>query len=194
VLGVPGYPRSNWEWTKVIIKSIGQLIRLRSFKHVIVLELDAVDKEIEAFWLKWLLPKLVVQTETNITLKQARLRAVEVAERFGIDAEVAEVILEDIQLPEARITVHPGENGSTVIDATHYFYPIDIRSVLEVIGEQSEFSKQIIMSDSRVDFEALNHDEWLFNPIEITTGPDVLILLRGYAPVVRRKFSGLIAN
>jgi hypothetical protein len=208
VLGYKSYPRNLFHWMWVIIKSALQLIIFKSHFHFLILELDTVNLEVQDFWLKALKPKLVIEAGSPckvITGTQVLKIPVDkksavpykglihaVGNYLDIDSQLIDVVLESVNLAEPRIRFLKGQNSALVIDATHYYFPISLKAVLELV----DLSKPtVLISTNPHDLELFPPNSNIaINPSEIVTSPVSTIILRGQRAKVIRKYQYLIAG
>jgi hypothetical protein len=193
ILGARGYPTNLWQWLKLLVKSSVQLIWIKPFTHVLILEMATVSREVTQFWLRALSPELVVDT-TDLEFNAQQLIAFvcRQLEELDVDSELAEQLLTDYQLPEARMNYYQGPAGSRVLDATHRFYPPNWESVLEIVDEL-KLQSQILLTDGQASSLPTELKGWQVNPLEPQLGSNTLIVLRGFGPLVKHKYQDLLA-
>lgn len=152
VFGTEYYPKNIFEWLKVIVKTILQLIFLEKHSNILILEMTTKRTEILDYWLEITKPDLVItcgnhppshyfNQETAVSLnvdKQPSLQpymdlAVKAGEKFGLDKQEVKQSLENFSLPEARIRLHPGKKGGLVVDATYNYFPPSRQSLEEIL-------------------------------------------------------------
>lgn len=197
VFGASGYPQNWWQWVKVIVKAVLLWIKLPSYKHFMIVEVDTIDKAVTDFWLKVLKPAEVVRTEAvnNPDLDSYKQLALEVASRFDVDSEIAAGILEFYEPEHARISFQAGVNGGLVVDATYHFYPADLELVAEAI-EIADGANVLVLNPSKQDLALADaYTDWNFaDSVDVEQiGRKSTIILRGFAPVARRKFKHIFA-
>lgn len=198
VFGASGYPDNRWQWFKVIVKALLQWIKLPSYKHFMVIEVDTVDKQITDFWLDVLQPAEIVETEAakEPKLEDYRELALQVGEKFDVDTEIAASILEFYEPEHARISLRKGVNDSLVVDATYHFYPAPLQVVAETVVDNKSGDEVFVVNPSEKDLELREKfPKWQFlggsgdEDIERgSLGRKSTIILRGFAPVAQRKF------
>jgi len=210
VINYPRYPRTGIEWLWVIIKTYLQLQRLQPFSHFLILELDTVDLEIQKYWIDVLQPKVKLITGpdqkiilANKTLTPKQLSdslenykdlAIRIGSYFDVDKEIAAIILEDLEFPRARIDFLKGVQGAVIVDATHYYFPISIKAVLELVATPD---RKIIFTDNPSDLQYLELVNWqnlFINPKNYSPQPDDTVILRGLKTKILRKFNHLIRH
>jgi|GEM_PF-1896047 len=196
VLGYPDYPSSYSKWIWVIIKSFIQLFTVKAFKHALVLELKPSKTSVMAYWLSILNPEILIQLGTtvyeftptdfglfrNYNIDDSSTAgyehiATEVGNYLHMDSLDIELGLAAIRFPEARIRLLPGINSSTVVDATHYYFPLKLASVLETISTGK--GRLIAFTDYELDQQLLTAENWEVNPLNFTPLKNDTVLLRG---------------
>jgi hypothetical protein len=98
----------------------------------------------------------------------------------GVEQEIAEAILSVTDLPTPRIRFIPGIQGSLILDAMHYYYPISIKSVLEVAKLSGEH--RIVFTEDPDELKYLNenmHNGFVVNPDRYFPGKGDVVVLRG---------------
>lgn len=207
VLNYPHYPASAWEWLWVLLKSSLQIFTVPRFSHYLILEMHAVTTGIEELWLQALSPKYLInvdsqtrqnqeerrehvegQVSLNVTTKKKPLQylqkqAVNLATQEGVPEDIARALVDELQFPQTRIKFHATANGQVLVDARHYYYPMPLRSVLELLPE-AETEGVIVISDLANDNQLISKAEESefeieLNPPQITqtTKP---IIVRGF--------------
>lgn len=63
ILGAKYYPQNMVEWIQTLIKAGVQLLLVKPHKHILVLEISDVKKEIVEFWLKTIQPVVLIICE-----------------------------------------------------------------------------------------------------------------------------------
>ncbi len=203
------YPNSYLGWLLIILKVSLQLVVLKQYYHF-VLELDTVNHEIRDFWMDLLNPEMTVITgdsqkivipngeyavkrEQNL-LENYKKLAIKVGEHYDIDKYISEAILDGVKFPKARINFLPGKDDSTIIDATHYYFPISIKSAMELVDPYAE--EVVVLTENEHDTEyILKHfktNDVRINPENYKPRPGDFILLRGLRTQTIRKYWYLI--
>lgn len=195
VINYSTYPGNVFAWSWALAKTLARLIKNRPHEHFLVLELDAVNQRIQNYWLDVLHPTLVIDTGKitgeNLLRKYSDL-AKDVGEKFGVDPEIAEAVLSEIKFPKARIRFVPGKNEALIIDSTHYYFPVSIKSVVELASEEQ---RKILISSNPHDLKYLKEgnleDAWMVNPSRYTPEKGDLIVLRGQKTHALREYEYL---
>jgi hypothetical protein len=199
VLGYPKYPYTIFEWLEVLIKNYFNLKRIGPYRHFLVLELNFVDSKILDFWLKVLKPETAlivgnvpldyseyeIKKVVKITrhagkdiLGPYRIAVTQLGRFYNFTPEEVEKALESFSLPQSKIRFFPGKNGTTIIDATHYYFPIALSSVLELADAQEKTSRLILFSHLKADKNLVPKDA-LLNPKNYQPQENDIIIIRG---------------
>jgi len=204
IIGYPEYPRSYLAWIKMIGKTIVQISTLKPYKHFLVLELNSTDTDILDTWLKittsevvlvvgktpidyekYKFKKIVKISSSNSEniLGPYKIAARQIAKFYEIDDSVVEKLFDTIELPNSKVRFFPGVNGSFVIDATHYYLPTKLASVLEVVDPNQEEGNTVIFTDNSQDKKYLdqntNHLSLEVNPSNCAPRINDVIIIRG---------------
>lgn len=182
ILAYPRYPSSTLEWLWVLLKTVLQLFTIKPFYHFLVLELNAPNPEIVEYWKQIVKPSksFVVSEYPDSELMEPHFElGWEVADEFGIAEQKVLEVLSTFSLPEARIDIRKGRNGSLVLDATHYYIPIKLDAILELIP--AEAKRLIYFGKDRTEMQRLRQldSRWVFNPLELDHAVEDVIVLRG---------------
>lgn len=182
ILAYSHYPGSNMEWVWVLTKTCLQLITIKPFFHFLVLELNAPNPEIVDYWKQIVQPAksfVVEENEGDDLLEPHFGLAWEVADSFGISEQKVVEVLTNFSLPEARIDIRKGKNGSLILDATHYYIPIKLDSILELIPTDAR--RLIYYGKDRSEMQLLRSldTRWVFNPPQLEHTAEDVIVLRG---------------
>ncbi|MFC1756193.1 hypothetical protein ACFLZK_02260 [Patescibacteria group bacterium] len=203
VLGYPNYPNNYLEWGWVLIKSHFLLKKNPSYRHFLILELNFTHPGILAHWLKVLKPetalivgkvpldysefgiKKVVKisnTHPEEILKPFEIAAIQIGRFYRINPDDVDNAIKNFSLPSPKIRFYPGINGSILIDATHYYFPIKLEAVLELVsnGEEPTVGNNIIYTNLKKDKHALkSKKDWKINPKDYKPQPDDTVVIRG---------------
>lgn len=208
VLDQKNYPYGFFSWVWFSIKSFVQIFTIRSFKHALVLELKPQNQNVLDYWLDILRPEIFVQLGEfkyfinkeqvkffrNYNIDDAKAGyehiATEIGQYLNIDELDIELALANIKLPEARLRILPGLNNSIVFDATHYYFPLKLSSVLETIETDKE--NCIAFTKYQKDKEVLESLGWQVNPPNYLPRADDIILIRGRRSNLLSEYSHLI--
>lgn len=74
ILGAKVYPQNMYEWIQTVLRVALQILIVKPHRHVLVLEISDVKKDLAEFWLNIIQPKVVVICgETSLYLKGSTL-------------------------------------------------------------------------------------------------------------------------
>jgi len=216
VLGYPNYPEKHWEWVWILIKSFFLIKKNPPHKHFLILELNFIDSEILSYWLKVIAPettlivgkvpldysefsiKKVVKisnTHPEEVLKPFEMAAQQIGRYYKLSSEEIDNAIKTFSLPSSKIRFFPGINNSIIIDATHYYFPIKLNSVLELVINDTDVGQKIIFTDNKKDIKLLKkHSGWEINPGNYTPKDNDVIVLRGNKLKNMHKFEYLFAS
>lgn len=216
VLGYTTYPQNALAWLWLLIKSYFLIIKNPSYHHFLVLELNFVLPDLLSYWLDVLKPDSVLivgrvpldysefgikkvvkisQTHTEETLKPFKLAASQLGRYYKLSQEDIDKALKAFSFPSSKIRYFPGTNGSILIDATHYYFPVKLGAVLELVHDGSNVGRKIIFSHNDQDKALLRKNKvWEKNPNDYEPQPNDVIILRGPRPDMIRKFGHLFAS
>ncbi|MBU1017269.1 hypothetical protein KJ678_03870 [Patescibacteria group bacterium] len=176
-LGILTYPSNTIKWIKLIISSLFRIIYLKPHKHFLIIEIPEINKKITEFWLNKLNPKFILITgkseyEPKLPKENTYNNVKEVLKKVGVKETIKE-------LPQPRIRIYR-ENNATVIDATSYYIPPPIKSVLELIN-LPKFGKIILFSNSKKDQKdtLTIFPNALINPQTAQIEPEDVVIKRG---------------
>jgi len=204
VLGYPNYPNNYLEWVWVLVKS-GFLVKKNpSYKHFLVLELNFLNPRILAYWLKVLKPetalivgkvpldysefgfKKVVKihnSHPDDLIKPFEIAAQQIGRFYRLEPHEIDNAIKNFALPSPKIRFYPGIGNSILIDATHYYFPINLEAVLEVVAnedDETEKSDRVIFTDLKRDKTALRgKDSWQINPKNYDPKDNDVVIIRG---------------
>ncbi len=204
VLGYPTYPDNYPEWIWVLIKSYFLVRKNPSYRHFLILELNFMDPEILSHWLKILKPetalivgsvpvdysefgikKIVKITDIHPEdiLKPFEMAVHQIGRFYRLEPQEIEQAIKNFSLPSSKIRFYPGKNSSVLIDATHYYLPVRLDAVLELVingDDEEEKSNKIIFSNLKNDKILLkDYPKWQLNPKRYSPQPNDVIILRG---------------
>lgn len=202
ILDYPNYPRWLGEWLWLIIKTLIQLIKIRPYKHALVLEMHPINEGVWQFWQELTLPFAVVKVgefpygsavkpveiSSDAELEDMKQLAKRVAQIFNLDELDIDLGLETLNFPAGRIRFLRPRFEGVVIDSTHYYFPIRLDSVLEVANAFE--GRKIIFTNDRRDWEKLN-TSWKINPVKYTPQENDVVVLRGRRTVDLKKYHNL---
>ncbi len=216
VLGYPNYPEKHWEWFWILIKYFFLIKKNPPYKHFLILELNFMDPEILSYWLKVLKPETVLivgkvpldysefsikkvvkisHTHPEEILKPFELAAQQIGRYYKLGSEEVEKAIKTFSLPSSKIRFFPGINSSIIIDATHYYFPINLNSVLELVINDTDVGQKIIFTFNKKDQKPLKErDDWQINPQNYDPEPNDVIILRGNKFKNMHKFEYLFAS
>lgn len=209
ILGQKNYPSGFFSWTWFTLKSFVQIFTVKSFKHALVLELKPQNQNILNYWLDILSPEILIQLgEFKYTLADRKISffrnyniddntkagyehiATGIGKHLQIEDLDIELALAGIKLPEARLRILSGINGATIFDATHYYFPLKLSTVLETI--ESDSKNNIAFTKYEKDQELLRSLDWQVNPENYIPKADDTIILRGRRANLLSDFGHLI--
>lgn len=196
ILNYPNYPKNLLGWMWLVIKTLVQLITIRPYNHNLVLEVHPLDAGVWYYWKNIIRPDLVVKvgnfeygvaagfmemSNSEDVLDSAKDLAMEVAERLGIDGIDAELGLSQLDLPEPRLQILNGKNGSTIVDATYYYFPIRLQAIADIVPSLGEEVFIINPSTDDLDFIGEQNLNWQIQSSNKDLGQKSgqVIILRG---------------
>jgi UDP-N-acetylmuramyl pentapeptide synthase len=163
IIGALDYPTTFFKWIFLTAKTLWQIVTVKPYHHFLVLEMSPATPLTLSYWLDITNPNLVVicgeiPTEfpadkyKTFEIKESSIveiknKALEVGEVFAVEPESAREALKKINFYPTRIRFFPGINGKFIVDATYYYYPIKIDSVVELV-ESLPGKKLIITNES----------------------------------------------
>ena len=163
IIGAEDYPNTIFKWIILAAKTLWQVITIKPYHHFLVLEMSRATHQTLSYWLDITNPNLVIicgeiptEFPTNkyktFKIKESSIveiknKALEVGEMFGLKSESAKEALKKINFYPTRIRFFPGINGKFIVDATYYYYPIKIDSIVELV-ESLPGKKLIITNES----------------------------------------------
>lgn len=197
ILGHSSYPKNPLEWAVLVAKTVLSLKKIQPYEHILVLELNAVKPEILKYWLDITKPevvliagktpldysvysfKKVVKIVSDETLMPFKLAGEQIGRYFRIDDASIKKALDTLQLPNSKIRVLPGINHSLVIDATSYYLPIKLESILDMVNITED--RVHIFTDSKKDIEQLKklNTTIYINPQTYTQDSASVFIVRG---------------
>jgi len=186
ILGYPKYPQNPLEWIKAVTTICLQIITVKSYKHILVLEIPNNKEKIYKYWTNILKPTQIINVNQNLlsTDKKELEHFTKVLfktklKKYGIDEETIAEQIQNLRLPLSKIKIMKGRNHSTIIDSTHYYYPIPLISVLEVATAMK--GNKILIHDNAETklINTLTDSNWSLNPKNYTPQSNDVILIRG---------------
>lgn len=196
-----GYPNSKLEWLWMVIKVFGQLFTVRPYSHVLVLELAPTSQQVFDSWLEYLHPQtLIVVGGTVLQLPHAGMQimklpdemgkisqtASEVARNLGMQEVDIELGLTMVNFPEPRVRFLTGSAGQVVVDATHYYFPLKLNSVLELVDGFA--GRKVAFTPYELDIKLLQEKGWEVNPKSYLGKKSDVVLLRGRRMAEYKKY------
>ncbi len=201
ILDYPGYPQSILGWLWLLVKTSLQLWSIKPYKHLLVLEMQPLSSQVLDYWLEITQPQFVVQVGALGANGHSRIQGgweklsvdeggnqdvlepyIRVAKELGtklhIDDLDVELGLESLDFPEPRVRFWRSKAGGNVIDATYYYFPIRLESVLE-IAESFEGNPICFTSDAEDKRKLAAIGGWEVNPVNYSPKTEDVILLRG---------------
>lgn len=151
VVGAEEYPTSPIGWITTIVRTVGRLLFLPKYKHVLVLEIGYTNKEIFDYFWQVTQPQILVrcgkapylskdQTASSTfvvdeteDLEGYRKAAVKVGEIFKIAPKESKEALEHFSLPRPRIRILPARGGGLIVDATYNYFPPKEKALEEIL-------------------------------------------------------------
>ncbi len=183
VFGEFSYPKSSFSWIILIIKIVAQLVRLKPYKHVLILEISRLNREVYDFWVHILNPKFIIEVPKNLDFTAKKLipssllvTINDVMNYYKIEESYFYLQIEKLNLPTSRIKILKGPNKSLIIDARHYFYPTPLASVIEISSTLS--GRKVIFTDEK-DIENVIKLGFLINPKNFKPTKNDTIIVRG---------------
>lgn len=197
VFGELSYPKPRWKWIPTILKILALLIKVKPYKHILIIEISNLNREVYEFWIKVLKPKFVVKVpEKDLTNKETLPTAVlniinDVIKFYEIQSDYLIAQLNKINLPSSRIKLRKGENNSLIIDSRHYYFPTPLTSIFEVASAFD--GRKIIFTDIEDDLKQLKNqkDKWLINPEYYSSESEDVVVVRGDKTKISLKFLGI---
>ena len=205
ILGIQAYPSNIYGWIKILIKNIIIQKKIKPYKHFLVLELSAVNKQILEYWLEITKPevaliaggvpidiskynfKKLVKISSNGNgdlLGSFKIAVMQIAKFYKIDENVVENTFLEKNLPNSKIRFFPGYNNSFIIDATHFHRPIPLESAIDIIENPNV--KKIIFTNIKSDLLYLRKKgvikSWIINPKKYEPQNEDVIVIRGQRP------------
>ena len=149
IIGSSDYPTTFFKWIILTARTLWQIVTVKPYHHFLVLEMSPAARLTLSYWLDITNPNLVIicgeiPTEfptdkyKTFEIKESSIgeiknKALEVGEMFGVNSEPAKEALKTINFYPTRIRFFPGKNGKFIVDATHYYYPIKLAAVIELV-------------------------------------------------------------
>lgn len=202
ILNYPNYPKWFGEWVWLVIKTLGQLIKIRPYKHFLVLEMHPINEAVWNYWQELTLPFAVIKVgefayQTKIKtldvgatgeIEEMQGLAKRVAMTFNFDELDIDLGLETLTFPKGRIRFLRARFDGVVIDSTYYYFPIKLESVLEVANAFD--GNKVIFTDDKRDWEGLD-TSWKINPTDYVPQHNDVVVLRGRRTVDLKKYENL---
>lgn len=193
VFDYPNYPESKLEWLWLVLKVTLQLLTVRPYSHMLVLELAPTSQRVLDSWLQYLHPHILMTVGNSMLslTKRVGTHQVEVGDEPGeIDLATKRIALGlgmdevDIELgramvsfPEPRVRFLTGNTDQVVVDATHYYFPLKLNSVLELVDGFGD--RKVAFTPYELDIKLLQENGWEVNPDHYAGERSDVVLLRG---------------
>lgn len=165
IIGATDYPTTFFKWVLLTTKTLWQSLTTKPYYHFLILEMSPANSQTLSYWLDMANPNLVIICgETPVEfpaykyeafeLKESSIegiknKALEVGKMFGVKPESARESLKAINFYPTRIRFFPGKNGKFIVDATHYYYPIKLTAVIELV--ESLPGNKLIITEENVE-------------------------------------------
>lgn len=216
ILGFKRYPQKIWEWLWLVIKSGLENVYIKPYSHILILELNFTKADILDEWLKIIKPETafivgsmpidyseygfrkVIKISNNGAeeiLGPYKIALGQLTKLFDIKEEFIDEIVQKFNLPETKIRILPGLNNSTIIDATHHYYPSNLEAALELVPEES--TNNIIYTKMKPDLSVLKnikYNNWIINPDKYAPKENDIILIRGNRLNILNDFPNIFEN
>lgn len=216
IIGVKHYPKSLWEWLKLVPITLAKLLVFLPYDHIMVLDVVFHDPQITHYWLRSLNPEVIVVTEgeasdyeeydakvigyaENLDCPECAYveTAVRVAKYFEIEEDIVRGILATMPITRPRLALISGINGSTIIDAGYHYFPAAVESILELAPSQS--GRKIFLTDTFSNSQGRNLKEllskdWQVNPSKLIPQPKDVIVIRAQYHNLLENYGHLIAG
>lgn len=150
VLGINNYPKNKYEWIKTNIKILLLLIKLKPYKHTIVIEISLNNKDLNKFWSNLLIDKYLITTNSAL-IKDLKIKEntkiIKINEddvlniTEGKHNSLVETLLKinnqqykniKIIIPKTKIRILKGINNNVVIDSRFLYYPTNIKLIEDI--------------------------------------------------------------
>lgn len=151
ILGYLYYPKNNFDWIKILLRSFIQLLWISPYKHLLIIEIREITPSIYRFWLDTIKPSFIIDTnsislsEFNEIYEDKIPKTIEKAlARLKISLkEALENIHLEIAPSSSRFKVILLADQNILIDARYYYHSPVLESVLEA-ATSFEGSKYLI--------------------------------------------------
>ena len=148
---------------------------------MLILEIPNTKTDIYNYWVNILRPThiLNISQSVDFTAKSELVHFLYVLfstkfKQYALDREFISKQVEKLNLPSSKLKILKGVNNRTIIDNTHYYYPISLTAALEVANTFE--GRKILFHDET---ETYNLENWLINPKNYMPQKGDVILLRG---------------
>ncbi len=202
VLGTLDYPSNYIMWIVLIVRTFFQLLYLKPYKHVLILDLYHNNSNISEFWVNTVKPDLIITSMNSNISAKAKIIAIskqdeenilnlkepsflnEYCNYAGIDIKhIRTELPTDIH---QRFNILPAVDNSLIIDARYYYYPPKIRSVLEIA--ETFPNRKMIIADFDIDPKKLPGEyEFIGDINSVSPKKDIV-----YIVILRKKDSSRI--
>lgn len=190
ILNYPHYPTWVGAWCWLFIKTALQLLKIRPYKHALVLEMHPLNQRAWDYWQQLIQPTAVIKIgefsyvnriesinlQSDASVDRMKEVATQLAERFDIEDLDIELGLETLTFPAGRIRFLRAKFDGIVIDSTYYYFPIRLESVLEVANAFE--GRKVIFTSDKSDWENMDAS-WQVNPANYIPQRNDTVILRG---------------
>ncbi|MBL8015543.1 MAG: hypothetical protein JNK26_05150 [Candidatus Doudnabacteria bacterium] len=207
VLDYPFYPTRWYQWVWLLVKTGIQFLTVKSYYHGLVLELHPINSAAWQYWLQILNPAKVVcvgdfdyplqgvdAVKLNFSLDRIEIAidaAKALAAEFGVDSVDSELGLAQLEFPTPRLRVLPQPSGVCIVDATHYYFPIKINAVREMLPALG--ARVVLLSSLPEDLAVASGENWVINPPLYEPQKDDVVLLRGVRTDVLSRYERFLS-
>ena len=147
IFGTLYYPDNLFSWLKVILKTSFQYFYLKPYSHFLILQIHFIDDKIFSYWLNAINADLIIDTDNyktdaknKISLTKSDVTKISsnylpekvISGLSSIGVKKASRHLLNLESPQTRIRILPAKNKSIILDASHFYYPVNLESVLEL--------------------------------------------------------------
>jgi len=214
-LGYLRYPKNYFEWLKITLKIMFSLAVSPKYNHFLIFELNFFNPDILHHWLITLKPeaalitgsvpldyselgiKKVVKISGSLPddlIKPFEMAAMQIGRFYRLKPEQIDRSLAKFTLPISKIRIFPGINNSTIIDATHFQFPIKIDSALELVDKKDSHNEKVAFTNSKRDKTLLKNAGWRVNPTKYQPKNNSIIIIRGNRKEMLQKYDYLFES
>jgi len=209
IIGTLKYQNNLIGWINIIFKTLLQLIYLKPYKHMLILQIRDFDKNIFQFWIKIINPDLILDTsKTRINSKQiirisnkelteiinGKLTPIarRICEKYNLDSVKSEQILSEKNFPAPRISLLSAKNNSIIVDARHYYYPPSFTSVIEIASVIP--STKYLISPLKSDLKEIPKEYVVLSSKNIPLTKNAVYIFRGSKDNYQNEIKHLCVN